>query len=143
MTASSTTTAGSSSHDAAMSHMPAISVVRAAGGVTLAATGRWNVHTLSQGLSREEIRAMRTALSGHARQPGLTWDLERIESMDHVGAMMFRRACGGKRPERMTINPAHEVFFVNLDKSDALAVSVAPITWRTLLEAIGDRKSVV
>ena len=122
-----------------MSHMPAISVVRAAGGVTLAATGRWNVHTLSQGLSREEIRAMRTALSGHARQPGLTWDLERIESMDHVGAMMFRRACGGKRPERLKLRAEHETFFVNLDKSDVLSTTIAERTWRTPFVALGER----
>ena len=124
---------------AAISHTPAISVARTAAGVTLSASGRWNVHTLSQNMSRDQIRALRAAMAEHARTPNLAWDLAGIEAMDHVGAMMFRRACGGKRPGRLTINPAHEVFFVNLDKSDALAVSVEPITWRTPLEAIGNR----
>ena len=122
-----------------MPHTPAISVARTAAGVTLSASGHWNVHTLSQDMSRDQIRALRAAMAEHARTPNLSWDLTGIEAMDHVGAMMFRRACGGKRPARLAINPAHEVFFVNLDKSDALAVSVKPITWRTPLEAIGTR----
>ena len=122
-----------------MPHTPAISVARTAAGVTLTASGRWNVHTLSQDMSRDQIRALRAAMAEHARTPNLSWNLTGIEAMDHVGAMMFRRACGGKRPARLAINPAHEVFFVNLDKSDALAVSVKPITWRTPLEAIGTR----
>ena len=118
MTASSTTSARASSPTDAMSHLPAISVVRAGGGVTLAATGRWNVHTLSQGMSREEIGALRATLAGHARTPGLIWDLEQVEAMDHVGAMMFRRAAGGARPVRLQLRPEHDAFFVNLDKSE-------------------------
>ena len=139
MTTSSTATTLAPGDAAAMAHIPAINVVRTAAGVTLTAAGRWNVHTLSQGLSREEIRALRAALAGHARTPDLTWDLTGIESMDHVGAMMFRRACGGKRPARMQLRAEHAAFFDNLDKSDALSETAVKRSWRTPFVAVGER----
>lgn len=120
-------------------HAPRIALARGADGPVLAARGHWNVHTLSQDLSREQIRFLRAALAEHARTPNLGWDLSGIEAMDHVGAMMFRRACGGKRPERLTLNPDHAAFFDNLDKAEALPARQAGHGLATPFIVLGER----
>ncbi len=123
-------------------HAPAIALVRGSAGggnagSVLCASGRWNVHTLSHDLTRAEVRALREALTGHARTPNLTWDLTGIEALDHVGALMFWRACGGKRQARFTVRPEHEPLFVNVTKADPFPERDAVFTWRTPFEAVG------
>ena len=120
-------------------HAPQLEVVRLSGGTVVKAGGRWNVHTLSQEVSRHDLRTLREKLAEHARLPGLTWDLSGIETMDHVGALMFWRACGGRRPERLTLKPEHEAFFANLARSEKPPAGAGAVTLRRVLEGIGER----
>ncbi len=120
-------------------HAPKIETVSSESGRILKAAGRWNVHTMSHDLARGDLRALRKALADHASTPGLTWDLTGIDTMDHVGALMFWRACGGKRPERFRLRAEHQAFFDNLAKSEAPPAPDPPLTLRTLFEAIGVR----
>ena len=136
-TASDHSVAPSSAH--AHPHAPALALTPAAAGPVLAATGRWNVHTMSHDLAPAALRALRAALHEHARNPDLSWDLRGVETMDHVGALMFWRAAGGKRPERLLLAAAHEAFFANLAKSEAAPDRRIAVTVRTLFEAVGMR----
>ena len=120
-------------------HAPALALSRAAAGSVLVATGRWNVHTMSHDLAPAALRALRTALNEHARTPNLAWDLRAVETMDHVGALMFWRAAGGKRPERLLLAAEHEAFFANLAKSEMPPDRSIVITVRTLFESVGTR----
>jgi len=120
-------------------HAPQLEVVRISGGTVVKASGRWNVHTLSQEVSRHELRTLREHLAEHARLPGLTWDLSGIETMDHLGALMFWRACGGRRPERLTLKPEHEAFFANLARAEKPPAGAGAVTLRRVLEGIGER----
>ena len=129
---------------AAPEHAPAIavSIVSARAGAdsagsVLTASGRWNVHTLSQDLTRVQVRALREALAGHARTPDLRWDLSGIEALDHVGALMFWRACGSKRPARFTVRAEHEPLFANVTRADRFPERDAVFTWRTPFESVG------
>ena len=106
-------------------------------GSVLTASGRWNVHTLSQDLTRVQVRALREALAGHARTPDLRWDLSGIEALDHVGALMFWRACGSKRPARFTVRAEHEPLFANVTRADRFPERDAVFTWRTPFESVG------
>ena len=120
-------------------HAPTIVIARTGAGSVLAARGRWNVHTMSHDLARADLRTLRALLASHARTPGLTWDLTGIESMDHVGALMFWRACGGRQPERLQLKAEHQPFFDNLKKAETLPESDLLVGWRTLLEGLGGR----
>lgn len=129
---------------AAPEHAPAIavSIVSARAGAdsagsVLTASGRWNVHTLSQDLTRVQVRALREALAGHARTPDLRWDLSGIEALDHVGALMFWRACGSQRPARFTVRAEHEPLFANVTRADRFPERDAMFTWRTPFESVG------
>ena len=140
---------------AALAHAPVIAFARSSSGgdssgggdgggssgaaSVLTASGRWNVHTLSHDLTRAEVRALRETLASRARTPHLTWDLTGIEALDHVGALMFWRACGAKRPARLLLKAEHEPLFANLTRADAYPASDAVFTWRTPLEGIGTR----
>lgn len=121
------------------SHAPQLELVREARGTAVRASGRWNVHTLSQDMARHELRALRERLAEHARLPGVTWDLSAIETMDHVGALMFWRACGGRRPERLTLTHEHEAFFANLARAEKPPAGEGPVSLRGVLERIGER----
>ena len=131
MTASNTAT------DHAASHVPALALVRTGSGPVLVATGRWNVHTMSHDLAPVALSALRSALAEHAPTPGLTWDLGGVETMDHVGARMFWRAAGGKRPQQLRLRPEHEAFFNNLAKSEVPPDRSVIVTLRSLLESVG------
>ncbi len=120
-------------------HAPQLEAVRLSGGTVVKASGRWNVHTLSQEVSRHDLRTLREKLAEHAHLPGVTWDLSSIETVDHVGALMFWRACGGRRPERLTLKPEHEAFFANLARSEKPPAGAGAFTLRRVLEGIGER----
>lgn len=120
------------------SHAPQIELVRD-GGTVIRASGRWNVHTLSQDVAPHQLRALREELAQHARLPGAVWDLSGIQTMDHVGALMFWRACGGGRPDRLTLKPEHEAFFANLARAEKPPGGEGAVTLRRVLEGIGER----
>ena len=139
MNTSTTATDHAAVQSGVHAHAPALALMRTAAGSVLAATGRWNVHTMSHDLVPAALRGLRATLAAHARTPNLTWDLTAVETMDHVGALMFWRACGGKRPAPLLLNPEHEAFFANLANSEAAPDRRAAVTLRTLFEAAGTR----
>ena len=67
----------------------------------------------------------------------MRWDLSGIEALDHVGALMFWRACGSKRPARFTVRAEHEPLFANVTRADRFPERDAVFTWRTPFESVG------
>jgi len=71
--------------------------------------GEWRLMALA---SRYE--ALRTELQARARDADLGWNLDGIESLDSVGAMMLWQAWGHAFPERVQIPPSLEPVFARL-----------------------------
>jgi phospholipid/cholesterol/gamma-HCH transport system permease protein len=52
-------------------------------------------------------------LTGHAREPGVRWDLTGVESLDAAGALLLWRCWGRRRPP-LTLRAEHESAFADL-----------------------------
>jgi len=82
----------------------------------VAVRGAWHVHALSE---RHTAAAIATTLKTLHQPEGLSWDLTGVESMDTIGAQMLWNAWGKKRPAKLQLLPAHENFFVLLERNAA------------------------
>jgi phospholipid/cholesterol/gamma-HCH transport system permease protein len=71
--------------------------------------GEWRLMALA---SRYE--AIRAELGNRAQDGGLGWNLDSIESLDSVGAMMLWQAWGHRFPERLLVPPSLEPVFARL-----------------------------
>jgi len=88
-------------------------------GACVSASGAWQVQPLAQGHAMKAIIALLQPLQGGA---GVTWDLTRIDSMDHIGAQLFWNAWGKARPAQLQLAPGHEEFFKRLEQAGALTM---------------------
>ena len=88
-------------------------------GASVSASGAWQVQALAQGREMKAISALLQTLQGDA---GVTWDLTRIDSIDHIGAQLFWNAWGKARPASLQLAPAHEEFFKRLEKTGTLTL---------------------
>ena len=113
---------------------PEVARVRADDGSKSAAlTGAWDIRALES-----RARSLRTQLRQLASDPGMHWDLSRIQRLDHIGALMIWQAWGKRRPARLDLTQGHEVFFSNLD-SAAAAVPARPFDPLGLVRGLGAR----
>jgi phospholipid/cholesterol/gamma-HCH transport system permease protein len=80
--------------------------------------GAWDIRALEA-----RARALSGELARFAARDA--WDLTGIERLDHVGALLLWRAWARRRPARLRLAPAHELFFQNLDHADGGARSTA------------------
>ena len=111
---------------------PEVRQVRAAdGAATVALTGAWDIRALES-----RARLLKPQLQQLAADPGRHWDLSSIQRLDHVGALLIWQAWGKRRPTRVALTQAHEVFFSGLD-SAAAATAVAPFDPLHLVRALG------
>ncbi len=110
---------------------PAIDVVTGADGVrTVRLGGAWDIRALEA-----RARALGDDLARFAARD--TWDLTGVQRLDHVGALLLWRAWARKRPERLQLAPAHELFFERLDHADGAAHGAVRRTLLDPLVALG------
>jgi phospholipid/cholesterol/gamma-HCH transport system permease protein len=81
--------------------------------------GAWQVHALAQ---EDVIRKILALLKKLPDRTGLHWDLSTISSLDHIGAQLLWNAWDKKRPEQLTLAPAHEDFFGRLEQVGVLVL---------------------
>jgi len=91
---------------------PGIDAEQAADGTrTIRIGGAWDIRALET-----RARALGDELARFAARDA--WDLTGIERLDHIGALLLWRAWARKRPERLRLAPAQELFFENLAHAD-------------------------
>jgi phospholipid/cholesterol/gamma-HCH transport system permease protein len=92
---------------------PELDVATGADGArTVRLGGAWDIRAL-------EARARTLGRELARFAPRDAWDLTGVQRLDHVGAVLLWRAWAGKRPERLQLAPAHELFFEHLERGDA------------------------
>lgn len=120
---------------------PLLDVTRGAAGLTVAPRGRWNVQGLSRSrggrAARIQVGALTAALAEHARSPGVTWDLSGADALDHVGALMFWRAWGGRVPAGLVIAPGHQRLFDNFAMCEPAPATRLPRDPLAMVAALG------
>jgi phospholipid/cholesterol/gamma-HCH transport system permease protein len=111
---------------------PQVTQVRAAdGSATVALTGAWDIRALESC-----ARMLKPQLQQLAADRASQWDLSNIQRLDHIGALLIWQAWGKRRPARVALAQAHEVFFSGLD-SAAAAPAVVPFDPLHLVRALG------
>jgi len=111
---------------------PEVRQARAADGAPAAAlSGAWDIRALES-----RARSLKSQLRRLSADPGMHWDLSRIQRLDHIGALLIWQAWGKRRPARLALAQGHEGFFSNLD-SAAAAVPAAPFDPLRLVRALG------
>lgn len=75
-------------------------------------SGAWNL----QGLERQ-LAILMPQLTEYAADPLALWDLRKIATIDHAGAMLLWRAWGRRRAANLILKPEHEPVFNHLDLS--------------------------
>ncbi len=111
---------------------PEVRQDRAADGARIAAlSGAWDIRALES-----RARSLKSQLRQLAADPGRQWDLSRIQRLDHIGALLIWQAWGKRRPDRLALAPAHEVFFSDLG-SAAAAAPAAPFDPLRMVRALG------
>src|ERR1019366_1145963 len=99
---------------------PEVRQVRATdGAATVALTGAWDIRALES-----RARLLNPQLRQLASDPDRHWDLSGIQRLDHIGALLIWHAWGKRRPPRLALAQAHEVFFSSLDSAAAAAPAV-------------------
>ena len=80
-------------------HEPSAQVAGAAEtGATITLVGDWTALGL-----RHEARGLRNELARYASDPSLRWDLSRVRTLDHVGALLLWRAWGRRMPANVVV----------------------------------------
>lgn len=88
-------------------------------GRTAVAGGAWQVQPLAQDGILRAIEATIASLPGDGT---VSWDLSRLTSLDHFGAMAFWNAWGRQRPPRLVLPEQWENFFDRIEQAGALAL---------------------
>ncbi len=101
------------------------------GAAAVQLSGAWDIRALES-----RARSLQRELKQYATDPGSGWDLSQIQRLDHIGALLIWQAWGKRRPARLALAQAHEVFFSNLD-SAAAAAPAAPFDPLRLVRAVG------
>lgn len=91
-------------------------VSAADGAAAVALSGAWDIRALES-----RARSLKSQLQQQASDPGTHWDLSGIQRLDHIGALLIWQAWGKRRPARLALAQAHEMFFSHLDSAVAAA----------------------
>src|SRR6185295_11256519 len=67
-------------------------------GGTITLVGDWTALGL-----RHEARGLRKELARYASDPSLRWDVSRVRTLDHVGALLLWRAWGRHMPANVVV----------------------------------------
>lgn len=103
------------------------------GAAAVQLSGAWDIRALES-----RARSLKRELKQYATDPGSGWDLSRIQRLDHIGALLIWQAWGKRRPARLALAQAHEVFFSNFD-STTDAARAAPFDPLGLVRGLGVR----
>jgi phospholipid/cholesterol/gamma-HCH transport system permease protein len=91
--------------------VPELRLVTASDGSRrLELSGAWNLQSLERRLVE-----LTPKLAAYAADPAFSWDLRRVEIIDHAGAMLLWRAWGRRRAAKLVLKPEHELVFSHLD----------------------------
>ena len=113
---------------------PEVRQVRTAdGAAAVQLSGAWDIRALES-----SARSLKRELEQYATDPGSGWDLSKIQRLDHIGALLIWQAWGKRRPPRLALAQAHEVFFSNLDSATATAPA-APFDPLGMVRGLGVR----
>jgi phospholipid/cholesterol/gamma-HCH transport system permease protein len=114
-------------------HDPEIDADTGADGTrTVRVSGAWDIRALES-----RTRVLASELARFAARDA--WDLTGIERLDHVGALLLWRAWERKRPERLRLEPAQELFFENLAHAEGGELAVPRWSLLDPLAALGRR----
>jgi len=82
---------------------PEVRQARAADGAPAAAlSGAWDIRALES-----RARSLKSQLRRLSADPGMHWDLSRIQRLDHIGALLIWQAWGKRRPARLALAQGH------------------------------------
>jgi len=84
-------------------------------------TGDWTTLGLAQ-----RVMKFKRELGKLATQPRVSWNLLRLERLDHTGALLLWRAWGRSFPERLSILPALKQHFARLPDAGTTGPSRLP-----------------
>ena len=90
------------------------------GTLAVALSGAWDIRALEA-----QAKVLKARLGLLSADSGRRWDLSSIQRLDHIGALLLWQAWGKRRPAQLVLDPAHEVFFSNLDASSGAAPKLA------------------
>ena len=111
---------------------PEVRPAHAANGAAAAElSGAWDIRALES-----RARTLSAQLRQLAADRARSWDLSRIQRLDHIGALLIWQAWGKRRPAQLALAPGHEVFFLHLD-SAAAAVPAEALDPLRLVRALG------
>ena len=120
---------------------PTLEIARDAAVTTIVPRGRWNVQGLSGGVggaaARRRVRAIEDELAAHARGNGTAWDLSKVITMDHVGALLLWQAWGGREPKQLILAPQQRALFDNLARMQPMAAEPQPFDPLALVVKVG------
>jgi len=109
-TVRATTLAG----DDASAHPPrARRVVDPDGRARIQVSGQWVLRALLP-----QAAALHRRLMGYARDAGVRWDLQGVQTLDAAGALLLWRSWGRRRPQ-VLLRPEHEAAFADLSPEPA------------------------
>jgi len=81
---------------------------------TIALTGDWT----TLGLARRVLHLKRE-LKRYAAHQRVSWDLSRLEKLDHTGALLLWGAWGRSFPDKLLISTAQKAYFALFSNADA------------------------
>ena len=120
---------------------PILEIAHDAAATTIVPRGRWNVQGLSGGVggaaARRRVRAIEGELAAHARGNSAAWDLSKVITMDHVGALLLWQAWGGREPKQLILAPQQRALFDNLARMQPLAAEPRPFDPLALVVKVG------
>ena len=101
-------------------------------GPSVRLSGSWTLPMLAMRLSR-----ITRALQELGADRRLAWDLQEIDVLDSVGALLLWRAWGRRRPPRLMLRPEHEAVFRRVAKAPAAAPAGRELDFLEPLAALG------
>lgn len=84
--------------------------------------GTWNLRALEMRLVDLAPRLAECGRDGY-------WDLSKVTSLDHAGAMLLWRTWGRRRVEQLGLRPEHEALFARLDVPQEAAAPPPRRAW--------------
>jgi phospholipid/cholesterol/gamma-HCH transport system permease protein len=90
---------------------------------TVSASGSWTVHALAQ---KGMLAGIERQLKELPDSASVTWDLSKIDVLDHVGAQIFWNAWRKTRPPRLALSATQAEIFQCVERAGKLALPKRP-----------------
>jgi len=106
-----------------MADIPELRLVNLRGSSVVALEGDWTTLGLTP-----RVRHLRRELTRHSADRLLSWDLSKLEKLDHTGALLLWQAWGRSFPEHLVITAAQKEYFFRM--SIGPEAEVDRVAWR-------------